>query len=45
MGFPFVPKAEEAKRLSQDQVVHMHFFYKDVDKKQGIGVAVNFTVL
>ena len=45
MGFPFVPKAEEAKRLSQEKVVHMHFFYKDLAEKQGVGVAVNFTVL
>lgn len=45
MGFPFVPKAEEARRLLQDKAIHMHFFYKDIDKKQGVGVAVNFTVL
>jgi CheY-specific phosphatase CheX len=45
MGFPFVPKADEAKRLMQEQVVHMHFFYRDRDKKQGVGVAVNFTVV
>jgi CheY-specific phosphatase CheX len=44
MGFPFVPNAEETKKLMQEQVVHMHFFYKDKDNKQGVGVAVNFTV-
>lgn len=45
MGFPFVPKADEAKKLLHDQAVQMHFFYKDRDKKQGVGVAVNFTVV
>ncbi len=45
MGFPFLPRADEAQRLLQEKVVHMHFFYRDRDKKQGVGVAVNFTVV
>jgi CheY-specific phosphatase CheX len=44
MGFPFVPKADEAAKLAREEIVHMHFFYRDKDQKQGVGVAVNFTV-
>jgi CheY-specific phosphatase CheX len=45
MGFPFVPRADEARKLLHDQAVQMHFFYKDQANKQGVGVAVNFTVV
>jgi hypothetical protein len=44
MGFPFIPSPAEAERLLREQVVHMHFFYRDSDAQQGVGVAVNFTV-
>jgi hypothetical protein len=44
MGFPFIPRPEQAEALLREEMVHMHFFYRDRDDKQGVGVLVNFTV-
>jgi CheY-specific phosphatase CheX len=44
MGFPFIPQPHEAEELMKEQDVHMHFFFKDKEARQGVGVAVNFTV-
>jgi CheY-specific phosphatase CheX len=44
MGFPFIPESDQDAPLKQEELVRMHFFYRDQDAQRRVGVAVNFFV-